>query len=128
MSKMKEMYSAMIEGDVPSLADMLEDYRQPDTEAQLDQQIEELAAEYQYLIATDHHKDKDCHWYITRTWSYGEDQLWSIIHHGYCYKDVDIVCSSYREAQQTLIEELSSAVEEIKMSIANRNGDEDGYE
>ena len=61
MGKMKEMYSAMIEGDVSSLADMLEDYRQPDTESQLDQQIEELAAEYQYLVATDHHKDKDCH-------------------------------------------------------------------
>lgn len=127
MSKMKEIYSAMIEGDVTTLAEMLDDYHQPDTTAELDEQITNLTEEYQYLIATDHHKDRDCHWSIVRTWSYGEDQLWSVTHSGYCYKDIDISCSTYREAQQVLIEELTSAIENFKMFASTQVSD-DEYE
>lgn len=46
---------------------------------------------YEY-IAKDYHKDRDCHFYISkieRTWSYGEEDNtlnkypWIVIHHGY---------------------------------------------
>lgn len=37
---------------------------------------------YQY-VNLDHHKDRDCHWYITKTYSYGEEAYYEASHSGY---------------------------------------------
>lgn len=42
-----------------------------------------LALEWQYLIAKDHHKDRDCHFEIIKRWSYGEKPYYTVSHDGY---------------------------------------------
>ena len=39
---------------------------------------------YEY-VGMDHHKDRDCHWYINKVWSYGDVPYYRIEHHGYIY-------------------------------------------
>lgn len=49
--------------------------------------LTELTAEYYDLIGKDHHKDKDCHFYIQKTYSYGDEPYWQyqFLHYGYCW-------------------------------------------
>ena len=111
MGKVKEMYNAMINGEVEDLVDLMNCERSYGED--LDNSIHQLASEYQCLVAGDHHKDRDCHWSITRRWSYGEDDGWIVRHDGYCYKEVEVFCESYREAQETLIDHLTLAIAEF---------------
>ena len=111
MGKVKEMYNAMINGEVEDLVDLMNCERSYGED--LDNSIHQLASEYQCLVAGDHHKDRDCHGSITRRWSYGEDDGWIVRHDGYCYKEVEVFCESYREAQETLIDHLTLAITEF---------------
>ena len=47
--------------------------------------LTELTAEYYALIGKDHHKDKDCHFYIKKTYSYGDEPYWQFLYYGYCW-------------------------------------------
>jgi len=49
--------------------------------------LTELTAEYYALINRDHHKDKDCHFYIQKIYSYGDEPYWQyqFLHYGYCW-------------------------------------------
>lgn len=47
--------------------------------------LTELTAEYYDLISGDHHKDKDCHFYIEKIYSYGIEPYWQFCHYGYCW-------------------------------------------
>ena len=111
MGKVKEMYNAMMNGEVEDLVDLMNCERSYGED--LDNSIHQLASEYQSLVASDHHKDRDCHWSITRRWSYGEDDGWIVRHDGYCYEKVEVFCESYREAQETLIDHLNLAITEF---------------
>jgi hypothetical protein len=108
MGKVKEMYNAMINGEVEDLVDLMNCEKSYGED--LDDKIHQLASEYQILISGDHHKDRDCHWSITRKWAYGEDIGWVVEHIGYLYEAVEIFCESYREAQETLIDTLVLAI------------------
>jgi len=77
--------------------------------------IQKLAAEYYKLIGGDHHKDRDCHWHIDVTWSYGAPARYFVRHKGYIYDDVEIPCGCYAEALDKLHEELKRAVEMEKI-------------
>lgn len=47
--------------------------------------LTELTVEYYALIGGDHHKDNDCHFYIKKTYSYGDEPYWQFSHYGYCW-------------------------------------------
>jgi hypothetical protein len=47
--------------------------------------LTELTAEYYALIGKDHHKDKDCHFYIEKIYSYCREPYWQFCHYGYCW-------------------------------------------
>lgn len=51
--------------------------------------IHGLVAKYNDLIQRDHHKDRDCHFFIQRNWSYGQQLGWSVVHYGYCNREGD---------------------------------------
>lgn len=61
-------------------------------------EITTLAAEYYALVGKDHHKDRDCHWYIETKWSYGEPPKFIARHYGYVSEELDDSFDSYREA------------------------------
>ena len=46
-------------------------------------EVTALAEEYYNTISSDHHKDRDCHFIIEESWSYGEYQGFIVRHHGY---------------------------------------------
>lgn len=45
----------------------------------------ELTDEYYSLVAKNHHKDSDCHFYIKKVYSYGQKPYWQFQHYGYCW-------------------------------------------
>lgn len=80
-----------------------------------EQKITELTTIWYRLVGLDHHKDRDCHWYIIERWSYGEPPKYYVEHYGYILDDIysdefDI----YKEAQEWLIKELTRVINRQK--------------
>jgi hypothetical protein len=75
-------------------------------------EITKLTEEWYSLIAKDHHKDRDCHWYINTKWSYGNSPIYIVEHHGYVHNHVSVECKSYDEALILLKEELEHAIKQ----------------
>lgn len=83
------------------------------TEEILDQ-ITELSKEWYILIGRDHHKDRDCHFYINTVWSYGQKQKYRVEHYGYLYRDVEETFDTYQEAAKYLLNTLKIMIEREK--------------
>ncbi len=49
----------------------------------LEKEIEILTQKWYRYVNLDHHKDRDCHWYITKTYSYGDEAYYEAHHSGY---------------------------------------------
>jgi hypothetical protein len=89
------------------------------------QEITNLTDEWYFLIGKDHHKDRDCHWYIETRWSYGFTPVYTVQHHGYILHDFeDTECSSYEDALKTLKKILIQKIEEEKKSQEEDQTDE----
>jgi hypothetical protein len=85
----------------------------------LEAQLTRLTADWMSTIGPEHHKDRDCHFWIERRWSYGEPPKWVAEHHGYWIKEQFIRrCDTYREAIQALIGLLTHELAEAKKCIA----------
>ena len=78
------------------------------------EEITRLTDEWYCLIGKDHHKDRDCHWYIETRWSYGNPPEYTALHYGYIRDQVEVVCSSYNDALIALKAELENAIKEEK--------------
>ena len=89
------------------------------------EEITKLTDEWYGLIGSDHHKDKDCHWYIETKWSYGQPPKYSVQHFGYILDDIVEECDSYDEALLKLKEILIEKIEEEKKYQEEDN--EDGW-
>ena len=78
-------------------------------------EITQLTEEWYFLIGKDHHKDRDCHWYIETKWSYGHPPIYIVQHHGYILHDFkETECSSYEKALTVLRDTLKEKIEEEK--------------
>lgn len=86
------------------------------------EEITKLTNEWYCLIGKDHHKDRDCHWYIETKWSYGNPPIYEVQHYGYIRDDVKVVCSSYDDALIALKAELETAIQQEK-EFENNNYD-----
>lgn len=83
-------------------------------------QITELSKEWYILIGGDHHKDRDCHFYINTVWSYGQKQKYRVEHYGYIFRDIEEEFETYSEAAQFLLDKIKEMIETIKEdSIVN---------
>jgi hypothetical protein len=89
------------------------------------EEITKLTEEWYHLIGKDHHKNRDCHWYIETKWSYGYPPKYSVQHLGYILDDIVIECSSYEEALTFLRDTLKEKIEEEKKS--QKENEEDGW-
>jgi hypothetical protein len=77
-------------------------------------EITNLTEKWYHLIGKDHHKDRDCHWYIETKWSYGCEPTYSVKHWGYILDDIVEGCESYDKALTTLRDLLKEKIEEEK--------------
>jgi len=75
-------------------------------------EITRLTDEWYHLIGKDHHKDRDCHWYVETKWSYGDSPKYYVRHFGYILDDVEILGDCYKEALKKLKEFLINAIKE----------------
>jgi len=65
-------------------------------------------------VGKDHHKDRDCHWRIEETWSYGKKPVYIVSHYGYVFKEVYEEYPTYEKAIDGLINLIITAFEEEK--------------
>ncbi len=72
--------------------------------------IKKLTDSWYDRVAINHHKDRDCHWYINTVYSYGKLPVYRVEHYGYIHEDISEVYSSYKEAEESLIEILKEAL------------------
>jgi|LakMenE18May11ns_1017448.scaffolds.fasta_scaffold9958894_13 hypothetical protein len=87
-----------------------------------DYMIEEITklTEYWYkLIGPNHHKDRDCHWYIETKWSYGEKPKYVVQHYGYLIDRIEEECENYELALEFLKNTLTYEIEEYKNYLQN---------
>lgn len=54
------------------------------------------------LIGGDHHKDRDCHFYIERNFSTYKKSEWRLHHRGYLIGDYEKIFPTYKEAEKGL--------------------------
>jgi hypothetical protein len=90
----------------------------------LTSEITTLTEEWYHLIGKDHHKDRDCHWYIETKWSYGYPPIYTVQHYGYILDNIEEECSSYEEALTVLRDTLKEKIEEEKKSQKENEEDE----
>ena len=92
---------------------------------ELIEEITKLTDEWYTLIGPDHHKDRDCHWYIETKWSYGKPPEHRLVHHGYILGGIHETWGTYKLALERLKELLTR---EIKEYIKDRdeNNEENG--
>lgn len=89
----------------------------------MEQSIAQLVSEWMSIICGDHHKDKDCHWYITTIYSYGNPPYYQASHNGYLIDDwYGLERKSYKEAEQDLFFKLKEVIKYEK-EIRESNGD-----
>jgi len=76
------------------------------------EEITRLTEEWYKLIGGDHHKDRDCHWYVETKWSYGQQPTYTVQHFGYILDDITIECCSYEQALACLKNKLEQAIKQ----------------
>jgi len=91
----------------------------------LTSEITTLTDEWYHLIGKDHHKNRDCHWYIETKWSYGYPPIYTVQHYGYILDNIEEECSSYEEALTVLRDILKEKIEEEKKS--QEENEENGW-
>jgi hypothetical protein len=77
-------------------------------------QITELSKEWYILIGGDHHKDRDCHFYINTVWSYGEKQKYRVEHYGYIFRDIEEEFDTYNEAAMFLLNKIKEMIKIVE--------------
>ena len=87
----------------------------------IEQEITKLTREWYDLIGGDHHKERDCHWYIETVWSYSNSPTYKVIHHGYVYDRIDENWSSYEGALNRLREIITDAIKVVNESNKDDN-------
>jgi hypothetical protein len=79
-----------------------------------DEQIIRLVSLWYEVIGPLHHKDRDCHFHVERTWSYGATgqyaPKWSFRHHGYLKESPENQYDTMQEAMDGLREYLTEAI------------------
>jgi hypothetical protein len=78
----------------------------------LEEQITDLTRKWYTYVSVEHHKDRDCHFWIEKTWSYGEPPKYSAHHHGYIGKYYDTQkFDTEEDAMLWLIAKLKNEIE-----------------
>lgn len=91
----------------------------------LEDEIQALTAKWYAYVNLDHHKDKDCHFYIEKRWSYGKRAQYRAWHYGYRAKDwagpwrYD-PAAAHLDLRNFLDGIVSSALDRVREAIAAR--------
>lgn len=77
-----------------------------------EERLQKLTEFWYDYVSCDHHKDRDCHFYINKVWSYGKEPYYRPEHYPYMGNDFDLNGNydSYEGALDALLEYLETEV------------------
>jgi hypothetical protein len=76
------------------------------------QRITELTNKWYTYVNLDHHKSRDCVWYIETSYAFGEAPKYKAYHNGYIINSWDSPeCDTLEDAEQWLINKLEREIE-----------------
>lgn len=81
----------------------------------MEKEITKLTKLWYEIVGIDHHKDKDCHWYISKRWSYGQNPFYTVEHYAYIGEDIYEEFKTYVEAEAFLLCNLGEAIKGEKI-------------
>ena len=87
----------------------------------IEDEIADLTEQWYRLIGGEHHKDRDCHWWIETMWSYGKPPVYVVNHNGYILDYVNDEFDSYSEALESLVYTLKTAISDEKERNKSNN-------
>lgn len=79
-----------------------------------DSELLRLTAAWMEYVGRDHHKDRDCHWYIECDYAYGDAPEFTVSHQGYIGLDEARPADSYEHAKDVLLRMIRDAIREEK--------------
>ena len=81
----------------------------------LEEEIIILSNKWYKYVSLDHHKDRDCHWYIEKVYSYGEEPYFIVYHEGYVAESwTSPKLRSMELAETILRDRLKEVIKEIE--------------
>jgi hypothetical protein len=82
--------------------------------------IKEALSLWYNIIGQDHHKDRDCHFYIQKNYSTYLESTWNVYHNGYILKDYSQDFPTFELALQGLLDLLlENIAKEISVILEN---------
>lgn len=84
-------------------------------------EITKLTKEWYELIGSDHHKNRDCYWYIRTVWAYGDKPYYCIEHNGYVHDDIQKEFETHEEALLALKKEIEYAINAYKKFVSEND-------
>lgn len=95
----------------------------------LEEEITILTEKWYKYVNLDHHKDRDCHWYIEKRWSYGNAPYYQAFHHGYILDDWSSPeCDTLAAAETMLVNKLKREIQEAITHLKDVVVDADALE
>ena len=82
--------------------------------------VRDLTAQWYALISGAHHKDHDCHFYITTKFSYDGKLTYSITHYAYIGREIDEEYPTYPVCLKALEDYITALIAEEKEKSAVR--------
>lgn len=80
-------------------------------EVNIEEEIVYLSNLWYRYVGLDHHKDRDCHFYVEKRWSYGDKPYYIAYHNGYVSSDFEgTKCDTAAEAEEELRDFLYLAI------------------
>ena len=86
----------------------------------LEEEITVLTEKYYKYVSLDHHKDRDCHFWIEKKWSYGYPPTYSAHHVGYVGSDLNT--KEFDEEEDAMMWLADNLRNKIKQAIKYLEG------
>jgi hypothetical protein len=98
----------------------------------IEEEIVYLSKLWYRYVGLDHHKDRDCHFYVEKRWSYGDEPDYRAYHYGYVASDFEgSRCDTLEEAEEELRDFMYLAIHKeyqwLLDAIDKINKNEDGW-
>lgn len=73
-------------------------------------EISSLTEKWFDYVSKDHHKDRDCHFYINIDYAYGREPIYEISHYGYVGQEFTEEAKTLEEAETKLLAGIKAII------------------
>jgi len=84
-------------------------------------EITRLSKAWYNYVSGDHHKDRDCHFTVARSWSYGAEPEYTVSHYGYIADSISAAgFKTEEEAFRYIHRQLSSIIKKEEARLRKK--------